>query len=65
MAAMQKQKKKQRGRIELNISGHHFQTSAQTLRRVPDTFVSIYYSGPTLQKYPQIPSGPCLRKLDT
>jgi hypothetical protein len=43
--AMQTHQAKQEGRIELNIGGFHFQTSVQTLRRVPHTFFDAYFSG--------------------
>jgi hypothetical protein len=33
------------GRVELNIGGFHFETSVQTLRRVPHTFFDAYFSG--------------------
>jgi N-acetylneuraminic acid mutarotase len=35
----------QQGRVELNIGGYHFQTSVQSLRRVPHTFFDAYFSG--------------------
>jgi hypothetical protein len=43
--AMQAHAEKQQGRIELNIGGHRFQTSVQTLRRLPHTFFDAYFSG--------------------
>jgi hypothetical protein len=43
--AMQTHKEQQQGRVELNIGGHRFQTSVQTLRRLPHTFFSAYFSG--------------------
>jgi hypothetical protein len=43
--AMQTQQEQQEGRVELNIGGHRFQTSVQTLRRVPHTFFDAYFSG--------------------
>jgi hypothetical protein len=43
--AMQAFQAKQRGRVELNIGGFRFQTSVQTLRRVPGTFLDAYFSG--------------------
>jgi hypothetical protein len=43
--SMQKHKMAQEGRVELNIGGYHFQTSVQTLRRVPHTFFDAYFSG--------------------
>jgi hypothetical protein len=33
------------GRVELNIGGYRFETSVQTLRRVPHTFFDAYFSG--------------------
>jgi hypothetical protein len=33
------------GRVELNIGGFHFETSVQTLRRVPHTLFDAYFSG--------------------
>jgi N-acetylneuraminic acid mutarotase len=43
--AMQTHVEKQQGRVELNIGGHRFQTSVQTLRRLPHTFFDAYFSG--------------------
>jgi hypothetical protein len=43
--AMQTHQEQQQGRIELNIGGHRFQTSVQTLRRLPHTFFDAYFSG--------------------
>jgi hypothetical protein len=43
--AMQTHAEQQQGRVELNIGSHHFQTSVQTLRRVPHTFFYAYFSG--------------------
>ena len=45
IAAMQIHQEKQQGHVELNIGGYRFQTSAQTLRRVPHTFFDAYFSG--------------------
>jgi hypothetical protein len=45
MLTMQKHKEGQAGHVELNIGGYHFQTSVQTLRRVPHTFFDAYFSG--------------------
>jgi hypothetical protein len=42
---MHKHKEAQEGRVELNIVGYHFETSVQTLRRVPRTFFDAYFSG--------------------
>jgi hypothetical protein len=44
-AAMHKHKEAQEGRVELNIGGYRFETSVQTLRRVPHTFFDAYFSG--------------------
>jgi hypothetical protein len=43
--AMQTHVAQQEGHVELNIGGYHFQTSVQTLRRVPHTFFDAYFSG--------------------
>jgi hypothetical protein len=43
--AMQTHTVQQEGRVELNIGGYRFQTSVQTLRRVPHTFFDAYFSG--------------------
>jgi hypothetical protein len=43
--AMQTHQERQQGRVELNIGGYRFQTSVQTLRRVPHTFFDAYFSG--------------------
>jgi hypothetical protein len=43
--AMQTHEEQQQGRVELNIGGHRFQTSVQTLRRLPYTFFDAYFSG--------------------
>jgi hypothetical protein len=45
VAAMHKHKEAQEGRIELNIGGYCFETSVQTLRRIPHTFFDAYFSG--------------------
>jgi N-acetylneuraminic acid mutarotase len=45
VATMLTHQAKQQGRVELNIGGHRFQTSVQTLRRVPHTFFDAYFSG--------------------
>jgi hypothetical protein len=45
VAAMQMHEEKQDGRVELNIGGYRFETSVQTLRRVPHTFFDAYFSG--------------------
>jgi hypothetical protein len=42
---MQMHQAKQQGRVELNIGGYRFETSVQTLRRVPHTFFDAYFSG--------------------
>jgi hypothetical protein len=43
--AMQTHQEQQQGRVELSIGGHRFQTSVQTLRRLPHTFFTAYFSG--------------------
>jgi hypothetical protein len=43
--AMQTHQEKQEGHVELNIGGYRFQTSVQTLRRVPHTYYDAYFSG--------------------
>jgi hypothetical protein len=43
--AMQTHAAQQEGRVELNIGGYRFETSVQTLRRVPHTFFDAYFSG--------------------
>jgi N-acetylneuraminic acid mutarotase len=45
VAAMQMQQAAHEGRVELNIGGFRFETSVQTLRRVPHTFFDAYFSG--------------------
>jgi hypothetical protein len=45
IAAMHKHKEAQEGRVELNIGRYRFETSVQTLRRVPHTFFDTYFSG--------------------
>jgi hypothetical protein len=45
--AMQTHQVQQEGCVELNIGGYRFQTSVQTLRRVPHTFFDAYFSGGT------------------
>jgi hypothetical protein len=42
---MQTQKEQQEGHIELNVGGCRFQTSVQTLRRVPGNRFDAYFSG--------------------
>jgi hypothetical protein len=42
---MQTHQAQQEGRVELNIGGYRFETSVQTLRRVPHTFFDAYFSG--------------------
>jgi hypothetical protein len=42
---MHKHKEAQEGRVLLNIGGYRFETSVQTLRRVPHTFFDAYFSG--------------------
>jgi hypothetical protein len=43
--AMHMHKEAQEGRVVLNIGGYRFETSVQTLRRVPHTFFDAYFSG--------------------
>jgi hypothetical protein len=43
--AMKMHKEAQEGRVELDIGGRRFETSVQTLRRVPNTFFDAYFSG--------------------
>jgi hypothetical protein len=43
VAAMHKHKEAQEGHVELNIGGCRFQTSVQTLRRVPHTFFDAFF----------------------
>jgi hypothetical protein len=43
--AMQTHAAQQEGRVELNIGGFRFETSVQTLRRVPHTYFDAYFSG--------------------
>jgi N-acetylneuraminic acid mutarotase len=45
VAAMHRHKEAQEGRVELNIGGYRFETSVQTLRRIPHTFFDAYFSG--------------------
>jgi hypothetical protein len=45
VAAMQTHQEKQEGHVKLNIGGYRFETSVQTLRRVPHTFFDAYFSG--------------------
>jgi hypothetical protein len=45
VAAMHVHREAQEGRVELNIGGYRFETSVQTLRRVPHTFFDAYFSG--------------------
>jgi hypothetical protein len=44
IAAMQMHQAAHEGRVELNIGGFRFETSVQTLRRVPHTFFDAYFS---------------------
>jgi hypothetical protein len=43
--AMHKHKEAHEGHVKLNIGGYCFETSVQTLRRVPHTFFDAYFSG--------------------
>jgi hypothetical protein len=45
IAAMHTHKETQQGRVELNVGGKRFETSVQTLRRIPHTFFDSYFSG--------------------
>jgi N-acetylneuraminic acid mutarotase len=45
VASMQMHQAAHEGRVELNIGGFRFETSVQTLRRVPHTFFDAYFSG--------------------
>jgi hypothetical protein len=45
VTAMQMHQAAQEGHVELNIGGFRFETSVQTLRRVPHTFSDAYFSG--------------------
>jgi hypothetical protein len=45
VATMQMHQAAHEGRVELNIGGFHFETSVQTLRRVPHTLFDAYFSG--------------------
>jgi chorismate mutase len=45
IAAMHKHKEAQEGHIVLNVGGFRYETSVQTLRRVPHTFFDAYFSG--------------------
>jgi hypothetical protein len=47
--AMQTHKEAPEGRVELTIGGRRFETSVQTLRRVPHTFFDAYFSGRSAQ----------------
>jgi hypothetical protein len=43
--AMQTHKARQEGRVQLNVGGYRYETSVQTLRRVPGNFFDAYFSG--------------------
>jgi hypothetical protein len=45
VATMQMHQVAHEGRVELNIGGFRFETSVQTLLRVPHTFFDAYFSG--------------------
>jgi hypothetical protein len=45
VTAMQMHQAAHEGRVELNIGGFRFETSVQTLRRVPHTFFDAYFNG--------------------
>ena len=42
---MHKHKAAQEGRVVLNVGGFRYETSVQTLRRLPHTFFDAYFSG--------------------
>jgi hypothetical protein len=43
--AMQTHKEQQEGRVLLNVGGYRYETSVQTLRRVPGNLFDAYFSG--------------------
>jgi hypothetical protein len=43
--AMQTHKEQQDGRVKLNVGGYRYETSVQTLRRVPGSRFDAYFSG--------------------
>jgi pyruvate dehydrogenase complex dehydrogenase (E1) component len=45
VAAMHTHTEKQDRRVDFNIGGHRFETSVQTLRRLPHIFFDAYFSG--------------------
>jgi hypothetical protein len=45
IAVMHKHKEAQEGRVLLNVGGYQYETSVQTLRRIPYTFFDAYFSG--------------------
>jgi hypothetical protein len=45
ITVMQMHQAAHEGRVELNIGGFRFETSVQTMRRVPHTFFDAYFSG--------------------
>jgi hypothetical protein len=45
VTAMQMHQVAHEGHVELNVGGFRFETSVQTLRRVPRTFFDAYFSG--------------------
>jgi hypothetical protein len=45
IAAIQKHKVAQQGRVVLDVGGYRYTTSIQTLRRLPGTFFDAYFSG--------------------
>jgi hypothetical protein len=49
VAAMQMHQAAHEGRVELDIGGFRFETSVETLRRVPHTFFDAYFSGRYVQ----------------
>jgi hypothetical protein len=44
-ASMRMHQEAQEGHVELNVGGYRFETSVQTLRRIPGTYFDIYFSG--------------------
>jgi hypothetical protein len=45
IGAMQTQKEQREGRVLLNVGGYRYETSVQTLRRVPRNLFDAYFSG--------------------
>ena len=57
--AMQTHTEQQQGHVELNIGGYRFETSVQTLRRIPHTFFSRFQSPPSSLQHWNPFSGGC------